>query len=314
MSTPGHATFNNQIVEALRNGSRDRVDALLMFGLSPEKNIDLVNYSKSSSPAVTTRSAWFWSHQAPKEDGVMAWWDWLDRSLGTMQDAKRAPMLGKLFLEAMEAGMPQAQGNTVVATWSRALSWASEDRAPGWSRQMMMACLASTCAKLGNVSTHGLHALEFNGLIAKNDWSNASRRRYPQDPLSVAVSKVQVDLVELLLDMGCEPTLQDGRPLMGEAWACFENYFSTSQQQLSNEEDYSALLLERLLARNLDWRVPSATDKNKTVAEEAERWLDRLKVDPEKWEGVSRQIEARILMQKTAIDGPAASHKSRPRL
>lgn len=314
MSNSAHATFNNQIVEALRNGSRDRVDALLMFGLSPEKNIDLVNYSKSSSPAVTTRSAWFWSHQAPKEDGVMAWWDWLDRSLSTMPEAKRAAMIGKLFLEAMEAGTPQAGGNTVVATWARALSWANDDRAPGWSRQMMMACLASTCAKLGNASTNGLHALELNGLIAKNDWSTASRLRYPQDPLSVAVSKVQVDLVELLLDMGCEPILQDGRPLMGEAWACFENYFSTSQQQLSNEEDYSALLLERLLARNLDWEVPSASDKKRTVAQEAEQWLDRLKVDPEKWDGVGRQIEARILSQKTEMEPSTSTVKCRPRL
>ena len=314
MTSTGHSTFNNQIVEALRQGGGDRVAALLSFGISPEKTIDLVYYSQSSTALVTTKSAWFWSHQSQKEDGVMVWWDWLDRHLETLPETRRASTLAKLFIEAMESSAPQESGRTITATWSRAMDWTCDDRAPGWTRQMMVSYLAGASAKLGNQSVNGLHALERNMLITRSDWSSEARQRYPQDPLSSAVSKVQVELVELLLDMGCDPVLQDGRPILGEAWAAFEAYFSVVQQQYSNEDDHSAFLVERLFARDLDWNVPSASEKGRTVAQDAEKWLDMLKVDPEKWDAVSRQIEARILAHKTAHELPIARAKAKPRL
>lgn len=298
-------TVNNKMVEKLRGGGGGHVAAMLEFGLTPDETLDLVS-SVGTTVTATTKSIWFWSHQAESADGVSAWWDWLDRKVQSQSPGQRAQTLARMFIEAVEASLPQKNGETLVATWGRALDWADEEKAPGWNRQIMMSYLASTCAKLGNPAASGLYQLERNMLVHSSDWSNAARQKYPQDPMSAAISKGQVELVDLLLDMGCSPTMQDGRPIIVEAWASFEQSYDTSELQLPNEMDSSALLFERLIERGIDWNVSIPGSKDKTVSSEAEKWLGLLKANPEKWDGVARQIEARMLSQSTPDPRPAA--------
>jgi hypothetical protein len=296
MSAQG--TLNNQIVEALRRGNRDAVAALIGFGVAPTKEIDLVS-SNAPSGGVTTRSAWFWSHQSSCADAVGAWWEWMNRSLGILEPERRADFLAKAFAEAIEASLPE-NGETLLTSWEKSLEWTEEDRAPGWSRSVMMAHLSSCCSKLGNTCIPGFIALEGAGFINKSDWSDQSRQRYARDPLTIAVKKGQVDLVETLLDMGCSPITQTGLPILAEVWADFLETAEQSDNNLPGECEASLLMMEKLLTRGLDWNVPLTNDKDKTVAQDAEGWIDLLKALPSRWERVTHQIEARILSQNTA--------------
>lgn len=306
-------TVNNKMVEKLRSGAADAVAAMLGFGLTPDESLDLVSYAGSAVTA-TTRSIWFWSHQAESSDGVSAWWDWLDRKIQSQAPNQRAQTLAKMFIEAVEASLPQQNGATLVSTWDRALEWCDAERAPGWNRQIMMSYLASTCAKIGNPAASGLHQLERGMLVHNSDWSDEARQKYPQDPMSAAIAKGQVELVDLLLDMGCSPTLQDGRPIIVEAWLSFAQSYDSSQFQLASETDSSALLFERLLDRGLDWDVCLPGKKDTTVCMEAEKWLGLLKANPDRWENVSRQIEARLLSQSTPDTKPLSRPGSKRRL
>lgn len=303
-------TLNNQIIEALRRGSREAVGALIGFGVSPTKTIDLVAPTPSGMNGVTTRSAWFWSHQSPKEDAVIAWWQLVDRHLEDMPSDRRAGYLATLFAEALEAAIPE-NGNTLMSTWEKSMEWVDDLRAPGWSRAVMMTHLASCCSKLGNASVPGLLTLEKRGLIGRSDWTKESRQRYARDPLTMATKKGQVDLVEALLDMGCDPVSQSGTPILSDVWVDFVETAEKSDQVLPGEVEASLLLMEKLLARGLDWNVPLPDGKDKTVAQDAEGWLDLFRALPARWEGVTHQIEARILSQKTA---PSSKKSPKARL
>lgn len=295
MSTKG--TLNNQIVESLRRGNREAVTALIGFGVSPTREIDLV---VASAPAggVTTRTAWFWSHQSSCADAVSAWWEWMNRSLGVLEPDRRASFLAKSFAEAIEAALPE-NGATLLTSWEKSLEWTENERAPGWSRHVMMTHLSSCCSKLGNSCIPGFLALETAGFISKTDWSDQNRQRYARDPLTIAVKKGQVELVETLLDMGCSPITQAGMPILSEVWADFLETAEQSDNNLPGECEDSLLMMEKLLVRGLDWNVPLIGDKDKTVAQDAEGWIDLLKALPSRWESVTHQIEARILSQNT---------------
>ena len=302
-------TLNNQIVEALRRGNREAVAALIGFGVSPTKEIDLV-VPNATAGGVTTRTAWFWSHQSDCADAVEAWWEWMNRSLGMLEPDKRADYLAKAFAEAIEAALPE-NGNTLLTSWEKSLEWTEEGRAPGWARSVMMAHLASCCSKLGNTCIPGFISLEKSGFINKADWSDQSRQRYARDPLTIAVKKGQVDLVETLLDMGCSPMTQSGSPILSEVWVDFLETAEQSDQNLPGEFESSLLMMEKLLVRGLDWNVPLPGDRDKTVAQDAEGWIDLLKALPPKWENVTHQIEARILAQNTM---PSTKNTPRKRL
>lgn len=303
-------TLNNQIVESLRRGSREAVLALVSFGVSPTKEIDLVLASGASAQdGITTKSAWFWSHQSSSPGAVEAWWEWVDRTMHNMKEEKRSEYLAKLFAEGVEASLPY-NGNTLWMSWEKAIAWGESGEAPGWTRQVMMAHLTSCCSKLGNACIPGLLSLELKGAIGKSDWTMKSRQKYARDPLTVAINKGQVELVETLLDMGCEPLMQSGGPIIAEVWNDFRESAEKNDSSLPGEFDAPLILMEKLLVRDIDWNVPLVSNKEKTIAEDAEGWIDLLKALPSKWESVSHQIEARILSKNT-VPSTRASLKHR---
>lgn len=305
-----HETLNNQIVESLRRGLPEAVSALIAFGVRPTTTIDMVLPSGSSVPSVTSRSVWFWSHQAPKPDAVLAWWDWIDRHLESYAPQSRAHALAVAFADGLEAALPQEGGATLLSTWARALEWTQKEQAPGWSRKIMMNHLASCCSKIGNPSANGLLLLEKGGFSGAVDWSNDRRQKYAQDPMTSAISKGQTMLVEVLLDMGCSPTLQNGKPILSEVWSVFIESLSKPEINLHGENDQAVVMVESLLARGLDWDIPLRGGAGRTVAEDAHGWLEILKTQPNK-RTISQHIEMRLLSNTTA---PASRKKRSNRL
>ena len=294
-------TLNNQIVQSLRRGSADAVRNLIVFGVAPTTTIHLVVEGTSWGSGVTERSAWFWTHQAPQPDAALAWWDWLDRFMLTVPEKHRASQLGLLLPDSLEASLHAEGGETLCASWERFLNWANPDKAPDWTRQIMISHLMSICSKLGNPSVNGIVALEGLGFLTRNDWSLEKRRAYPQDPLTAAIQKTQVDLVEALLDMGCDPVLQNGKSILVEAWTEFMQNTQKGSVDLFGSMSFpSIVLVQKLLERNLDWNVPLNQEKH-TVKEDAENWLASGVENESVYGSLARQIEAKILGDNTPV-------------
>lgn len=301
-------TLNNQIVASLRQGSSDAVRNLIVFGVTPTNTIHLVDNSWNSS-GVTERSAWFWSHQAPSPDAALAWWDWLDRFIGANVPIKhRATQLAILLPDALEASLGVQGGEqTLSATWERFLNWADPDRAPGWTRPIMITHLMSICSKLGNACVSGLVNLETLGFLIRQDWTLEKRQSYPQDPLSSAIQKTQIELAEVLLDMGCDPVLQNGKSILLEAWIDFmQSTEKGSADLFANVANPSILLVQKLLERGLDWNI-ALPNSEKTIREDAENWLAMGHKNDAMYGALAHQIEAKILNDTTKFSNKKSS-------
>lgn len=292
--------LNNMIVERLRSGSADAVRSLKDFGVRPHMVIDDVDLRQGTQ--VQRRSAWYWAHQAKIADGVEVMWGMLDNQLRGLDDAARMGVLSERLEEACLAGLPRAEVAALELTWGRTAGWAREC---GWSRPFMMAYLTRAACQLGDDAVPGLRSLSDGGCLTRPDWDFSARQTYGSDPLTHAIEKDCQHLTMLMLDLGCDPVTQDGTPILTVAWSRLREEIKKTDIHVDGMAS-AFTVVDALLNRDINWRVPAQVGNTRTVAEDAATLVTFLSSKPH-WRHMAHQIERRMLDENTpqGTAGPA---------
>ena len=188
------SSLNNLLVESLREGKAETVDALALLGVvGLSTPLDLVLHaprdllSADREPEVSTHSLWFWVHQAPSAAAAVRCWEtWVARDLSRLDTPSAQARLQELFVEAVTAAMSSGNSAALAETWHRAEDAASQ-WGLGWSSQAASHILASTLGAYGDDATPVLSDLYMRGLVVSRmarAWADD-----PQGPWDQAICR-----------------------------------------------------------------------------------------------------------------------------
>lgn len=190
-------SFNNWLVESLRQGSPQAVDTLMAMGQGPSVLLDWVEPMQQDvasctppSPTVASQSIWFWVHQAPTSAAAVRCWEgWLLRELAQLPTPKIDLRLKSLFGEAVLASLSSGQFIPLLETWARTLEF-SEAVGGRWSNEHALRTLGGQVCAYPQTSPDLIGLLELEGLLdragalgwARNGsevWTTAAKMALP---------------------------------------------------------------------------------------------------------------------------------------
>lgn len=296
MARQAQVVINNMIAERLRSGSAQAVRGLRDFGIRPHMQVDDVSLSSGSGSIVRRHSAWFWSHQAPVADGIQVMWEMLDHQLQSSTHEERMRLLSERLREACQSSLSCGAIVPLEETWIRVSDWVLKE---GHGRSFMVACLTGAVCALGDAAVSGLQALSDAGCVTRSDWSFRARQAYADDPLSSAMKSNMSRLAMLMLDLGCDPKMQDGTPVLCVAWSRLCDEVGRGALHVDGLAT-AADMVEEFLARDMDWSIaPPGSDK--TIDMQARDMLPVLAAS-HRMKRVAAQVERRLLEQDTPKD------------
>lgn len=165
-------SFNNWLVESLRQGSSQAVDTLMAMGQGPSVMLDWVEPAHQDVasgtpqlPTVASQSIWFWVHQAPTAAAAVRCWEgWILRELAQLPTSKIDLRLKSLFGEAVLASLSSGQFIPLLETWVRTLEF-SEAVEGRWSNEHALGVLGAQVCAYPQTSPGLLGLLELEGLL-----------------------------------------------------------------------------------------------------------------------------------------------------
>lgn len=205
-------SLNNLMVENLRTGKDGAIKTLVGMGQGPFVTLDYVeasrNVAESATTGVTTRSIWFWIHQAPLADAVAFCWDHrLERDLAALPPKRKADTVLRALEEATAAALGSGHVAPWLLSWERLQAHAKPFEPGAWiDRTALVAVLGAGVLAHGDRSVALLIAADAGGQLVRADVQHWTRE---PSFLRDVVARGYPDLLQALIDLGGVPAPPD---------------------------------------------------------------------------------------------------------